>query len=672
VLRTLGQGRAARAQLVESTMADGRVITCVEKVFAPGLLTRLIYRLSFQSPFAYQSNSDAIKACYYRRRVAAAIFASSDDDVDIAMPIYVRYDTSHRAWVLAARWVDGRGIKPAAADAARIRRWFKSTADKREVALPDAEPEIDQLVALMHNVEATLGRSGLVGSGWQVAPRAMVSTANLLRSDDRYTVIDLESGIPAVLVPHYVFSGLCRGALPPFDDLDADMLRQWLLQNDRRLTLRLGADGKDRLRDDVEALITHTERWKNSELAIFRRPWRHLTRRGAAQYQAECIRRWRQEGVVDPSTAMSLPSRPLKARMIWWAGVLPWKSGRFCAKVVGNREFRGEVGQWLWNREVRDAKWRQAIEQQGQRWIESGRLPPGKQLTKLSWLMHGGLRVVTPAALHRRIVDPLALRNVLTAMMLVLFCPRYQSWLGGQQTEKAIDQWQASHRITADQADRLRNDLCGSEVLAYARGFAGHLALKTLAPVIVPAKVGGLAAFAASGNAWFLLPLLSTPALRTLITLASAWGTRKQHIPHGEALVTGWLPIIGSVAFPLQMFSTRPRLSTFLIRDVASKLGRRMPVYGGADSRTELAMIRLTDFLIEVMDMTATGLRKRVRVGHRTSDRRTESTMAAPLGKYGIVPGTAWGRWLDRKAIEHIERHEKLPIAESPQPRIAA
>jgi len=53
VLRTLGHGRAARAQLVEALMPDGEKIRCVEKVFAPGLLTRVIYRLSFQAPFAY-------------------------------------------------------------------------------------------------------------------------------------------------------------------------------------------------------------------------------------------------------------------------------------------------------------------------------------------------------------------------------------------------------------------------------------------------------------------------------------------------------------------------------------------------------------------------------------------------------------------------------------------
>ncbi|GIS59401.1 MAG: hypothetical protein CM1200mP2_16260 [Planctomycetaceae bacterium] len=46
---TLGKGRAARAMLVRATDAEGNERLCVEKIFAPGLLTRLIYRCVFQS-----------------------------------------------------------------------------------------------------------------------------------------------------------------------------------------------------------------------------------------------------------------------------------------------------------------------------------------------------------------------------------------------------------------------------------------------------------------------------------------------------------------------------------------------------------------------------------------------------------------------------------------------
>jgi hypothetical protein len=124
VLCILGAGRAARAQLVDAQMPDGSIVRCVEKVFAPGRLTRWIYRAAFAAPFAYQTNRNAILASFYRRRVAAAVMATSDIGVDVASPIYVRYCAESKAWVLAAEWIDGRGIRPLPAHRSRVREWL--------------------------------------------------------------------------------------------------------------------------------------------------------------------------------------------------------------------------------------------------------------------------------------------------------------------------------------------------------------------------------------------------------------------------------------------------------------------------------------------------------------------------------------------------------------------
>lgn len=687
VIRTLGHGRAARAQLVEATMTDGCVRTCVEKVFAPGLLTRVIYRLSFQAPFAYQSNEDAIRTCFFRRRVAAAVIAATDTDAEIAQPLYVRFDESEKAWVLAADWIDGRGIKPAPTDASRIKRWFDRVIGRGKSEVQQPTSEIDQLVELMTRLEETLGQSGLVGSGWQVAPRALVSTANLLRREDRYTIIDLESGIPAVLVPQYILQGLRRATLPPFDDLDPKMLRRWFAENERLLTFRIGPDGVAQLGKDLDALIEHSTRWKTSEMAVFRRPWRHLTRAGRRDYQAGCIRRWEQDGVIDAATAESLSRQPLKARAIWWAGMAPSKIGRFFSRMIGNHDYRARAIALLGDRAARQARFQKSIARNRDRWIESGRLSETAEVSKTSFFVHWFLQFVTPRVVHRLTVDREARRQCRIRTSLLLSSPRYQSYFGGQRVEAAIERWQDNHRISAEEAASLREELCGNEVLAYTRGFGMHLALKTLAPVILPAKVGGVAAFIASGNLWFLLPMFATPFLRTCVTLWSLWTTRHQQIAHGEALVTGLLPVVGSVAFPLQMFSARPSLSSFLIRDAASKLGRRVPVYGGADSRTELAMIRATDLLIEVMQSIANRLPSKSKRGHDAADVDRPLTVAAagPTIAVAGLPGpaskTAFGRWLDRHAIEQIRWEQRQrtdsPLADSdgvvhPSDRIAA
>ncbi|NND99910.1 MAG: hypothetical protein HKN47_21535, partial [Pirellulaceae bacterium] len=220
------------------------------------------------------------------------------------------------------------------------------------------------------------------------------------------------------------------------------------------------------------------------------------------------------------------------------------------------------------------------------------------------------------------------------------------------------------------QAAKLQNDLCGEEVGVYTRGFGLHLALKALAPVMLPAKVGGIAAFAGTGNPWFLVPLVFTPVLRTVCTIGSTWVNRRQRIAHGEALMVCWIPTLGTGAFLLQMFASRPRLSTFLIRDAASKVGRKIPIYGGADSRTEMVCIGLTDYLIEGMKVASSlAQRTRRRLGNRRlGNRRLAAPMAAQRGESADIlpmqPRTRITRWLDQKAIEQIAKHPATHVDE--------
>ena len=265
-IRVLGHGRAAQAVLVEATMANGQKLRCVEKVFAAGWLTRTIYRLSFQAPFAYQTNRDAILACFYRRRVAAAVLEASDTSVRVARPLYVRFDEAQGSWILAAQWIEGRGIRPAPADRQRLRRCLFGRNAQRADDTTSGRSEVHTLVQTMHTLESLFARCGLIGSGWQVAPRAMVSTANLLREPNHYTIIDLESGIPAVLVPKYLLQGARRGSLPPFDDLDSNRLRRWLEEHERLLVFRLGTDKTEALRADIEKLIEQGQATSRDEV----------------------------------------------------------------------------------------------------------------------------------------------------------------------------------------------------------------------------------------------------------------------------------------------------------------------------------------------------------------------------------------------------------------------
>ena len=653
VIRILGSGRAARAQLVEATFADGRTITCVEKVFDPGLLTRTLYRLSFQSPFGYQKNRHAIMASFYRRRVAGAILAASDitfagqacNPPNVAQPLYVRFDQETKSWVLAAEWINGRGIKPAPADPARVAR---RTGTKQF--------EIDEIVDVMSQSEQLFEKCGLVGSGWQVSPRAMVSTANLLRVDDHYTIIDLESGIPAVLVPSYLLSGLRRGQLPPFDDLDAVQLRQWVDDQANLIKFRIGPDATEQLVSDTAKLIEHSDAWKQSEVALFRRPWSWLKKDRWRRYRTECLRRWQQDGTTDTETSTRLAKTPaaktlVQTMLIWTLSALPSSIGRFLGRLAGRSDTRARTLRWLRDRDFRQKSRAAFLEECRNRWIHDERISPLRTPGLIATIGHRVLERFTSAKIHRLMTDGSKRRELWTVCLLLLFSRRYQSWLGHRRIESAITRWQDAQRITADHAKNLRDDLCGEEVRVYTCGLGMHLALKAVAPVVIPAKVGGIAAFIATGNLLFLLPLVFTPIVRHALTWASAWRNRHHRIPHAEALMTSLIPTFGSSAFLIQMFASRPRLATFLLRDAASNVGRRIPIYGAADSRTEIALIRATDFCIAAMKFVTSVMQKIRRAP--VTDVDSSPTEIIPISR-----PTGWKLWLDQRAIERIEYHE--------------
>ena len=294
VIRVLGSGRGAEARLVAFRNGhDGRKDNTgaewVEKVFRPGHLTRLIYWLCFQSPFPYRASQDAVLAAYYRRKVVAKLLRFAGLDAGIADAAYVRWSEADKAFVLGSEFIAGTGLRVDEVDSRGLRRvaWNWAVAPLLRLCGKQADPEpaphseAKHLVALMHRIEALLRQAGLVGAGWQVSPRALVSTANLLHDGTRYVIVDVESGIPALLVPYYVKAALRLKKFPLFDDLDAVTLRAFCHTQQAGLRDTLGESEAVELQTQVEALIHYTQRWKDGEIALFRNWWLLFTRLSA-------------------------------------------------------------------------------------------------------------------------------------------------------------------------------------------------------------------------------------------------------------------------------------------------------------------------------------------------------------------------------------------------------
>jgi hypothetical protein len=641
---TLGKGRAARAMLVKATDQAGDQHLCVEKIFCPGLLTRFIYRCAFQAPFGYQNSDDAILACFYRRRVADALVRVFVPETRVARPLYARWDAESAAYVLGSELIRGRGIRPGSVNSRTLRDLLPWTATSREDHSPE---EIDELLDLMSRLESLLRESGLVGSGWQVSKAAVVSTANLLRTDDGYVVVDLESGIPAMLVSHYIAAGIRLRTLPLFDDVDPQTLQTFIDRNRFRILGTLGEDQFKQLEADVQRLAHHSSAWKLAEIAVLRQGLPFVSGRFHAIYRKRCLNIWHRQEVTDSKTTERFRnSSRLFTRMTYWCGCVPGPLGRFTQRYIGNAGYRKRTHDLISDSGVRSAAAANFCERKTKEFVAEKRVAedrtfggPGLQF-QCNWLMSKLL----PASAHRWFSDSVHRRNQMTRLFLLVVSNRFQREFGKLQIHSAIRDWEQSGRLNTGEHEALRQACESQELDEYARCFGMHLSIKLAAPLLIPLKVGGFAAFAATGSLLYLLPIIVSPVLRTLITLIRMLGKSGKGTAYGEALFVGTLPVLGNLAFPIQMYSSHPRLSTFLIRDAAARLSLLFPIYGGRDSRLEIAAIKLADIPVELLDI-GTAVTRRIRGWFWKNDNAAVST---------TMPFPTASRW-DGIADEQLE-----------------
>lgn len=660
--RVLGHGRAAEATLVRLVRADGQVLDCVEKRFEPGFLTRFLYGLFFQSPFAYQASEDAILAALFRRQVALDLLRYFHGGAKlVSEAYYVRWDEASQSYVLGTEFIRGRGIIPQDVDPLFLRRFlfnylvrpvawlFGQRWDKK----PAPPEEIRELLTLMHQMEREFIRAGLVGTGWQVSRSALVSTANLLRTEEGYVAVDLESGMAALLVPYYFFAGLFKYGFPLFDDLDPTRLEAFLQEQEEGLRETWGDEGFASFRDNVHRLIEHTQRWKGSEIALGRHHVRLLFDGNLrARIKAARITGWERLGLIDADYAAALRATPrFFTRWIFLAGVFPGRLGSFLRKWSGNREFRDKVRRFRRDPDFRREVLAAYVARHVAQWRAAGRLPAERDFPGLTfgfvWHLLGSK--ITPRALHRFLADPAVRRDVWVKVALFLTSERFQTEFARFLIVHRFDEWTRAQRLRWEEREVLQRQLDLSSMQEYVRCFGFQAALKFLEPVTASIKLLGIAWFGytltqhfpsldlqtipwhdlsaemvgallttCARNPLSLVLMVNTSVWRTLITLWRMLSWKRRHISYRTALIVGLIPAFGTLAYPIQMYAGCRELSIFLMRHLLAKIGQNLPIYGGKDSRTEMWALKAVNLIVEPLEI-GRWLLERLRFWRRTA-----------------------------------------------------
>jgi hypothetical protein len=617
--KILGSGRSATARLVcvDGLGEDPQLV--VEKVFCPGWLTRCIYFLAFQAPFGYRFNQAAIITAFYRRRVVRSLVTYFELPIEVSNALYYRWSAKDQAFVLGTEYVPGRGLQVDPVNDRMLRSLLRRRTDSQ----PDTD--CSQLLPDMRRLERRLQKCGLVGSGWQTSPAALVSTANFIKRDDRFWLIDIESGIPAIVVPYYIVFGLCHGRFPMFDDVVEGRWQRWLETNAAELEGHLGDVKFKALQADSEAMCRYSASWRNGELALFRNPLRILSAKARAAMRATALDQWRRQDLIDGEEFewYQNSSRYVLTRT-FLCGVGPGRIGRFFRKLSGNQTYRQSVGRFMRDRQYRQDQIAAYTAAKAEQWRADRRIADSAMFSTISvgFLRNWLLSRTASVRLHRFLVDREVRREMLRATWLFFVSERFQTEYARFYVFRSLKEWVEDGRLPAAEEEIIRSRVSDGSMQEYIRCFAFHATIKLASPLTTGLKIIGftilVAAFAGAGTEadsylavipsplripLGILFIVNTSVMRTLVTLSRMISIKRRHISYGIALLVGMIPTAGSLAYPLQMYWSCRELSVFLMRHILARVGQALPIYGGKHTRTEVWMVRLANIPVESFEL---------------------------------------------------------------------
>ena len=178
---------------------------------------------------------------------------------------------------------------------------------------------------------------------------------------------------------------------------------------------------------------------------------------------------------------------------------------------------------------------------------------------------------------------------------------------------KSIRSWSRRGFLDSSAATELGHELRQDEASAYLTDFSVHLVIK---PFVKGFQWGVLPALWLSGTinemVFALLLVGGGPIGRTAYT---SWrmvqATWMQMRKPWVALFVGVLPVVGNLAYPLQLVysstDSSGALARFIVYDLAARIGRAVPIWGGADSRVEHFFNRWCDIGVRWLVRLKTG-----------------------------------------------------------------
>lgn len=185
-----------------------------------------------------------------------------------------------------------------------------------------------------------------------------------------------------------------------------------------------------------------------------------------------------------------------------------------------------------------------------------------------------------------------------------LFSHRFRTALAERFVTSRLKLWEARGQLESHQATSLQQQLGQEESSVYLADFGVHLAVKPFVKsfeyIVSPAL---FAAGVIDAVTLSMIMMSGGSVGRTVYTS----GRLIQNLLRGRelpwtALWIGLIPVIGNLAFPLQIVRSgredEDTIARFILYDGCSVIGRRLPIWGGMDTLTEHWFNRLPNHVV--------------------------------------------------------------------------
>ncbi len=199
---------------------------------------------------------------------------------------------------------------------------------------------------------------------------------------------------------------------------------------------------------------------------------------------------------------------------------------------------------------------------------------------------------------------PALLRLLATNTRMFLMSAAFRTEFARRYVGSRIEKWRGRGQLGDSEAKYLKGELYGDESSLYIADIGIHIAIKPVVKAVTWLLLPALYGAGVINEVFLVTGVVVSGAIgRTLYTVPRTIAALARGAPAPwVALIVGLLPVVGNLAFPLQLLyagSVRGgSIAKFLVYDILALIGSGVPIWGCQDSLLEHWSNHLGDLFV--------------------------------------------------------------------------